>query len=120
ARGRRRPGGALHAGHLRDRSRRVRGDLEGEVRRSTMPAPARRRIDTRRLAGRVALVTGAASGIGRATALAFARAGADLVLCDLDERGLARTTADAEAMDRAVLARRVDVAKREEMRAFAD
>ena len=36
------------------------------------------------LAGKTALVTGAASGIGRASALAFARAGADLVVCDLN------------------------------------
>jgi NAD(P)-dependent dehydrogenase (short-subunit alcohol dehydrogenase family) len=39
------------------------------------------------LAGKAALVTGAASGIGRASALAFAREGARVVLCDLDERG---------------------------------
>ena len=37
------------------------------------------------LTGKVALVTGAASGIGRATALAFAQAGASVVLADFNE-----------------------------------
>jgi NAD(P)-dependent dehydrogenase (short-subunit alcohol dehydrogenase family) len=39
------------------------------------------------LAGKAALVTGAASGIGRASALAFAREGARVVLCDVDAKG---------------------------------
>jgi dihydroxy-acid dehydratase len=41
-----------------------------------------------RLAGKVAVVTGAAKGIGRATAIVFAREGARLVLTDLDDVGL--------------------------------
>lgn len=46
------------------------------------------------LTGRVALVSGAASGMGRAMSLALAEHGADLVLADLNEGGL-RQTADA-------------------------
>ena len=46
---------------------------------------------TRRFEGKVALVTGAASGIGRATAVAFARDGARLSLVDVDMDGLAET-----------------------------
>jgi len=70
-------------------------------------------------AGRTALVTGAASGIGRETALAFARAGADLVVCDLNGPGVEQTAADARALGRSALARTVDVARREAMEAFA-
>jgi NAD(P)-dependent dehydrogenase (short-subunit alcohol dehydrogenase family) len=77
-------------------------------------------MDVRDLSGRLALVTGAASGIGRETALALARRGADLAICDLDEAGLAATARDAEALGRHVLARRVDVADRAAMAAFAD
>jgi NAD(P)-dependent dehydrogenase (short-subunit alcohol dehydrogenase family) len=54
------------------------------------------------LSGRVALITGAASGIGRASALAFASAGAFVALVDVEADGLAETAAAArEAGSRA-------------------
>jgi len=76
-------------------------------------------MDVRDLRGKTALVTGAASGIGKATALAVAKRGADLVVCDVDETGLAATAAAIEALGRNVFFRRVDVASRAQMQEFA-
>ena len=70
--------------------------------------------------GKTALVTGAASGIGRATAIAFAKAGASLVICDVDEPRLRETEAMVRALGRTVFAKRVDVASKDEMRELAE
>jgi NAD(P)-dependent dehydrogenase (short-subunit alcohol dehydrogenase family) len=77
-------------------------------------------MDVRNLAGKTALVTGAASGIGRETALALARAGADLFLCDLDEAGLKAIEGAISSLGRNAVCQRADVSKRDEMGAFAD
>ena len=76
-------------------------------------------MDVRDLSGRWVLVTGAASGIGKATALECARRGANLALCDLNDAGLVETERAAQGEGRRVIARRVDVAQGEEMREFA-
>ncbi len=62
------------------------------------------------LSGGVAVVTGAASGIGRATALAFARRGCALALVDRDADGLASAATEARALGADVSEHVVDVA----------
>jgi 2-keto-3-deoxy-L-fuconate dehydrogenase len=54
---------------------------------------------TDRLAGKVALLTAAAAGIGRATAQAFAREGARVIATDIDVDGLAGLDADKRELD---------------------
>ena len=61
------------------------------------------------LDGRVALVVGAANGIGRATALAFAAAGARVACADVEEPGAKTTAADIEKTGGAALPVRLDV-----------
>jgi NAD(P)-dependent dehydrogenase (short-subunit alcohol dehydrogenase family) len=67
--------------------------------------------------GRVAAVTGAGSGIGRALAVALARRGAKLALSDVDEAGLAETARLAQGAE--VHQARLDVADRTAFEAYA-
>jgi NAD(P)-dependent dehydrogenase (short-subunit alcohol dehydrogenase family) len=66
---------------------------------------------------RVAFVTGAASGIGRATALEFARAGANVVVADLSEKGNHETAHMIGQVGARVLAVRCDVTREEDVKA---
>ena len=71
----------------------------------------------RTFAGKVAFVTGAASGIGRAAALAFARAGARVVVADVAEDGNRETARMIEQAGGRALAVRCDVTRSEDVKA---
>ena len=66
-------------------------------------------------AGKTIIITGAASGIGRATALIFAREGANVVCADINEGGARDTAAAVNAKGSQALALRADVTKRAEV-----
>ena len=70
--------------------------------------------------GKVAAITGAGSGIGRALAVNLAGQGAHLALSDIDEAGLAETVALCEGHGIKVTAQRLDVADRDAVFAWAD
>ena len=63
--------------------------------------------------GKAALVTGAASGLGRATALALGRAGADVGVVDLNAAGLEETVAQLRGFGVRTLVRATELASRE-------
>jgi 3-oxoacyl-[acyl-carrier protein] reductase len=71
-------------------------------------------------AGRVVIVTGAAAGIGRATALRFARDGARVSVWDVAEEALGGVAEEIRAAGGEALARRVDVASAAAVEAAAD
>jgi len=71
------------------------------------------------LAGKVAVVTGAASGLGRAMALAFADEGMHLALADVDDAGLQETRTRLDGKDVKSIVMRLDVSKASEVEAFA-
>ncbi len=70
--------------------------------------------------GKVAVITGAGSGIGRALALNLAKKGAKLALSDIDTDGLAETVRQAQAFGAQVKSDRLNVAEREAVLAYAD
>ncbi|SPM31277.1 SDR family NAD(P)-dependent oxidoreductase [Mycobacterium terramassiliense] len=71
-------------------------------------------------AGKVAVVTGAGSGIGQALAVELARSGAKVAISDVDTEGLAQTEEQVKAIGAPVKADRLDVTEREAFLAYAD
>jgi NADP-dependent 3-hydroxy acid dehydrogenase YdfG len=71
-------------------------------------------------AGKVAVVTGAGSGIGQALAIELARSGASVAISDVDTEGLAATEEQLKAIGAPVKADRLDVTEREAFELYAD
>jgi len=72
------------------------------------------------LKDKVALVTGAASGIGQALAIGLAQEGAQVVLADVNEEGMEDTRQEIEKLGGKALAVRADVADAQDVKALCD
>ena len=73
-----------------------------------------------KLVDRVAVVTGAGSGIGRALALELAKRGNRIAISDVNDEGLEQTRSEVAALGAKVSARRVDVSNRDAVHAWAE
>jgi glucose 1-dehydrogenase/3-oxoacyl-[acyl-carrier protein] reductase len=73
-----------------------------------------------KLQGKIALITGAARGIGRGIAEVFASEGADIVVNDIDEVGAEQVTGAIRARNRRAMSAKADVANRTEVEAMID
>jgi NAD(P)-dependent dehydrogenase (short-subunit alcohol dehydrogenase family) len=85
-----------------------------------MPGATLGAVPLTSLTDRIAVVTGGASGIGRALSLLFAREGAHVVVADLDEAGMAETVAGVSRAGRRGLAVRTDVSRLADVEALAE
>lgn len=103
----------VHQSYLRDQRAWRRSEVVDDDLVLSNPAPAGE-------GGRVAAVTGAGSGIGRALAVELARRGTHVAVCDVDDAGLAETVALCEGHGVKVTSAHVDVADRDAVFAWAD
>jgi NAD(P)-dependent dehydrogenase (short-subunit alcohol dehydrogenase family) len=85
-----------------------------------MPGATLGAVPLTSLTDRTAVVTGGASGIGRALSLLFAREGANVVVADLDEAGMAETVTGVSRTGRRALAVKTDVSRLADVHALAE
>jgi butyryl-CoA dehydrogenase len=102
----------VHQSYLHDHRAWRRSQVQDQDLELSNPAPPDE-------GGRVAAVTGAGSGIGRALAVELSRRGTHLALCDVDDAGLAETVALCEGRGVKVTSAHVDVADRAAVFAWA-
>ncbi len=70
--------------------------------------------------GKIGIVTGAASGMGRSTAIGFAKAGGKVVIADLNEEGAKKVAAEIQGFGGTALAIGTDIMKREDIERMYD
>lgn len=73
-----------------------------------------------RLEGKVSIITGAAQGIGKATALKFAKEGSKVVICDVRLGSMDEISAELKEMNAEFLAYEVNVVNRDQIKAMVD
>ncbi|AHC26351.1 MULTISPECIES: SDR family oxidoreductase [Mycobacteriaceae] len=118
----------LHAGHWAPMSHPAQlAAAVGELVDHLQGAPAARTLARARVGvsrppfgDQLVSITGAGSGIGRATALAFAERGAEIVVSDIDEDAAAETAAQISAAGGTAHAYRLDVADADAVERFAE
>jgi len=114
----------VHQSYLRDYRALKLGDIEDDTMEFSNPGdtprPTEQPATPGRFEDRVAAVTGAGSGIGRALAVELSRRGCHLALSDVDESGLAETVSRCEGAGVKVTSSLVDVADRAAIEAWAE
>ncbi len=88
--------------------------------RTSASSDTKGRREVKNIKDKVAVVTGAASGIGRATAIELARRGMHVALADVDEAGIREARRDIEALGRRCAHRVTDVRHKAELEALLD
>ena len=73
-----------------------------------------------RLSGKVSIITGAGQGIGRATAIKFAKEGAKVAVCDINMDSVAQAVELVEAAGGEAIGFRVDVTDKESIAKMVD